>query len=64
MNFWDRHFDVRGVEGVKYCTKDQRHVKGVKACGTDFNALIVMYVEGVKSVFATFMQHCLQSTEI
>ena len=53
MNFWDRHLDVRGVKGVKYCTvlwtKDQRHVEGVKASGIDFNALNVMCVKGVKS---------------
>ena len=38
---------------MKYCTvlrtKDQSHVKGVEAIGTDFNALNSTYVEGVKS---------------
>ena len=28
---------------------DQKNVKGVEASGTDFNALIAMYVKGVES---------------
>ena len=33
---------------MKYCTKDQRNVKGVEISGTVFNTLNAMYVRGVK----------------
>ena len=40
-----------------YCTMNKWYVKGVKASGTDFNPLNVMYVEGVKRTYTHIFTH-------
>ena len=53
---------------VKYCTKDQSNVEGVK--GTLYRVkcikccVMLCMLKTLKMVFAAFTQHCIQSTDV
>ena len=53
---------------VKYCTKDQSNVKGVKGTPYRFQCIkcyvMLCMLKMSKMVFATFTKHCIQSTDL
>ena len=50
---------------VKYCTKDQSNVEGVKGTLYRFQCIkCYVMVCMLKMVFVAFTQHCIQSTDL